>query len=293
MKYRVQHQTVYDYSEPVALCHSTAHLRPRGTPRQTCDFSHIEIDPHPDVRAQHNDYFGNEVLHFSVQRPHQRLTISARSEVVITSDARPALPDGRPWEESRDHVRALNEERFVDPFQFTLDSPLVRASAALREYSLQSFTPSRPILQATADLTARIHRDFTYDPAATNVATPLEEAWEKRRGVCQDFAHVQIACLRSLGLPARYVSGYLLTRPSSEGTRLIGADASHAWVSVFCPEQGWVDFDPTNDVAPWDWHVVVAWGRDFSDVSPIRGVILGGGQHSVSVNVDMEPVVGA
>ena len=295
MKYRVHHETIYDYSEPVSICHSTAHVSPRQiASRQSCGPCRIEIDPVPDSLSARVDCFGNQVVYFSVQRPHQRLTVTAESEVEIISESRPepgALPRaGCPWGETRDRVREMREERFIDPVQFVFDSPLVRTGRELGEYAGQSFTPGRPIVEATADLTARIHRDFKYDATATNVGTPLEEVWTNRRGVCQDFAHIQIACLRSLGLPARYVSGYLLTRPPPGRPRLVGADASHAWIAVFCPETGWVDFDPTNNVLPREQHIAVAWGRDFSEVSPIRGVILGGGQHSVSVSVDMEGI---
>lgn len=290
MKYAVRHQTIYDYSEPVSLCHSTAHLRPRDTPHQICANVAIEIDPPPDAKSIGGDYFGNEVLHFSLQRPHRRLTVTAKSEVTVAAQQRTALLPDCAWEEVRDRVRVVTEERFVDPFQFVLDSSLVRVTDVMGEYTRSSFTPGRAIHEAAADLTARIHADFKYDAAATVVSTPLEEVWMNRRGVCQDFSHVQIACLRSIGLPARYVSGYLLTNPSPGQPRLIGADASHAWVSIYCLDRDWVDFDPTNNVIPGEKHVTVAWGRDFADVSPIRGVILGGGHHSVSVSVAVEPI---
>jgi transglutaminase-like putative cysteine protease len=178
----------------------------------------------------------------------------------------------------------------IEPYQFVFDSPNIRASVELADYARESFRKDTPLLAGARDLTRRIFEDFKFDPRATNVATPLEEVWEKRRGVCQDFAHLGIACLRSLGLPARYVSGYLRTRPPAGKPRLVGADASHAWFRVFCPGMGWLDFDPTNNVQPAEEHIIVAYGRDYGDVSPVAGILTGGGAHEVKVSVDVEPL---
>jgi len=290
VKYRVRHKTVYDYSEAVSICHSTAHVQPRATPGQQCARCDVSIEPSPDARAGRVDSFGNHAIYFSVQRPHRQLVVEAQSEVDVATNGVDATAS-RPWEETRDGVRTWAGEA-IDAVQFVFDSPLVRWNAALAGYARQSFSPRRPLLEAAADLTARINADFTYDTTATQISTPLEEVWANRRGVCQDFAHVQLACLRSLGLPARYVSGYVLNQQSPGQPQLIGGDASHAWVSVFAPECGWVDFDPTNNVRPGGEHVTLAWGRDFSDVSPIRGVILGGGRHTVSVCVEMMKLQG-
>jgi transglutaminase-like putative cysteine protease len=194
-----------------------------------------------------------------------------------------------PWEEVRDQLARDRSPAWLDAFQFTFDSRYVLAAARYADYAANSFTPGRPILEAALDLTRRIHKAFVYDPRATTLATPVAEVFEKRRGVCQDFAHLMLACLRSLGLAVRYVSGYLSTVPPPGKERLVGADATHAWVSVFCGLGGWIDLDPTNDQIPADRHVLLAWGRDYDDVSPLKGVILGGGQHVVKVSVDVLP----
>ncbi|MCX5660139.1 MAG: transglutaminase family protein, partial [Planctomycetota bacterium] len=266
MNFRITHTTVYEYRVAVSLCHSVAFIHPRETPRQTCLDCQIVIDPPPDTQASRDDYFGNHRMNFAIQRAHRRLSVRSVSEVRIAP--RPAaLPsEGPGWEEARDRLHAPGPSGPEDPVQYIHPSPLIRADEELAGYARQSFPAGRPLLEAVADLTARIHADFIYDPAATQVHTPLEQVWAQRRGVCQDFAHLQIAGLRALGLPARYVSGYLQTHTTGDQPRLIGADASHAWISVHCPDVGWVDFDPTNNLRPWDQHVTIAWGRDFSDV---------------------------
>jgi transglutaminase-like putative cysteine protease len=217
------------------------------------------------------------------------LTVIALSRVHVTA-APPAIdPEtSAAWEDIRDALASYSD--LVEVYQFVFDSELVKASAALREYAAQSFTPRRPIVAAALDLCGRIYHDFTYDPTATTVSTPLPVVLQLRRGVCQDFAHLAIGCLRSLGLAARYVSGYLLTRPPEGKTRLVGSDASHAWLSVYTGNSGWLDFDPTNNVVPSLEHITLAWGRDYSDVCPIQGVFIGGGQHGLSVSVDVAPL---
>ncbi len=205
-----------------------------------------------------------------------------------TVDAHGSLP----WEESTWTLARDHTPEGLDAYQYQFESPRIRMRAEFAAYALESFTPGRPLLAALLELTSRIHSDFRYDSKATSVRTTAEEVFKKRGGVCQDFAHVQIACLRSIHLAARYVSGYLRTFPPPGKPRLIGADASHAWVSVYCTREGWLDMDPTNDVAPSDGHVTLAWGRDFGDVSPLRGLILGGGGHNLHVEVDMEPIEG-
>jgi transglutaminase-like putative cysteine protease len=200
-------------------------------------------------------------------------------------------PEATPaWEEVVNLFCDPVSPEVIEPYQFVFDSPQVRASVELFDYARESFGKNTPLLVGAADLTRRIFEDFKFDPKATTVATPLEEVLEKRRGVCQDFAHLGIACLRSLGLPARYVSGYLRTRPPEGQPRRIGADAGHAWFRIFCPGTGWVDFDPTNNVQPGEEHIIVAYGRDFSDVSPVAGILTGGGKHDVQVSVDVEPL---
>jgi transglutaminase-like putative cysteine protease len=242
------------------------------------------------VRSDAEDYFGNPLTFLTIQEQHEQLTIESLSlvDVVAPEPREPART--MPWDRI---FRQLEQRRTRDDFaalQFAFDSPHTRASADLAAYALQSFAPDRPVLEAALDLTHRIHRDFRYDSDATSVATPVDEVFRLRRGVCQDFVHVQLACLRALALPARYVSGYLLTRPPPGREKLVGSDASHAWVSVWCADAGWVDLDPTNDMATGDEHVTLAWGRDYGDISPINGVTFGGGQHVIEVAVDVIPV---
>jgi transglutaminase-like putative cysteine protease len=285
MEYRISHTTRYEYAEPVSLCHNLAHLKLRAAAGQDCRRSDLTIQPQPDVLAAVRDYFGNPMTFFALQKAHDGLTVLAEHEVAVK--ARPA-PERTPcWEVVRDRLPRDRDPAVLDAYQFVFDSRLVQARAAFAEYALPSFAPGRPLLEAVLDLTQRIHRDFQYDPRATTTATPLQEVFEHRRGVCQDFAHFQIACLRSLGLAARYVSGYLCSSAPAGRDPLVGADATHAWLSVFCPEHGWIDVDPTNNQLPSDSHIVLAWGRDYDDVSPIKGVILGGGRHEVHVAVDV------
>jgi len=292
MQYRVTHTTTYEYSEPVSLCQNVAHLTPREVPAQHCVHSHRAIAPQPAVVCERVDYFGNPSTFFTVQEPHRELIVSAGHLIALSPQPAPEPSRSPPWEEVRDLLPADRAPATLEAYQFVFGTRYTPPGPELTAYAQPFFTAGRPILEAVLDLTARIHRDFVYDPRATTVATPLNEVFAKRRGVCQDFAHLEIACLRSLGLAARYVSGYLGTNPSAGQRRLLGADATHAWVSVYCPPSGWVDVDPTNDLVPFDKHLLLAWGRDFDDVSPIKGVILGGGQHAVRVAVGVTRVDG-
>jgi transglutaminase-like putative cysteine protease len=287
VKLRVVHRTGYAYSEPVSTSHHEAHLAPRdGEGRRTLVHD-VAITPSPSMRRERFDYFGNRALHFSLREPHRALEVVTTSVVDLVALPAPVLAASPAWESVRDRVSTDRRRDLLDAYGFVFDSPMVKASAGLREYAAASFPAGRPLLEGVRELTARIRNDFTYDASATEVSTPLAEVFRRRRGVCQDFAHLQIAGLRGLGLPARYVSGYLLTHPPPGRPRLIGADASHAWISTFVPDLGWIDFDPTNDLIPSDEHVTVAYGRDFSDVTPLKGVILGGGRHEVKVSVDV------
>jgi transglutaminase-like putative cysteine protease len=288
MEFRITHRTTYDYAEPVSVSHHAARLEPRQSDGQACSGFQINIVPTPDVTKTRTDYFGNRVCMFSIQALHQELEVTAQSTVTV-SPRTPPVPSLSPsWTEVQARFRDPVSPKDVQPYEYCLDSPLLAAAPFLAEYARASFGDGTSLLTGARDLTGRIFRDFVYDARATDVATPLTEVWEKKRGVCQDFAHLAIACLRSLGLPARYVSGYLRTRPPEGKPRLIGADASHAWFAVYCPHNGWVDFDPTNNVLPGDEHVTVAIGRDFSDVSPLSGILTGGGKHRVKVAVDVE-----
>ena len=290
MTYLITHRTLYDYSEPVTVSHHAARVKPRPLRNQRRDDFTLSISPEPGVRKMRTDFFGNRVCFFSIQELHDRLEIVATSRVTVTPETPPAASLSPAWEDVRSEFSDPVSPEVVEPYQFAFASPMVRNSPELADYARASFAPGVPLLVAALDLNRRIFRDFKYDPVATSVATPLEEVWRSRRGVCQDFAHLAIACLRSLGLPARYVSGYLRTRPPEGKPRMVGADASHAWFSVYCPSIGWVDLDPTNNVQPDEEHITVAYGRDFSDVSPVSGVITGGGRHEVRVAVDVEPL---
>jgi transglutaminase-like putative cysteine protease len=290
MNYRITHRTVYDYPEPVTVSHHAARVKPRPNDVQgRSDFA-LHITPEPAAKTTRTDYFGNRVCFFSIQQLHKRLEITAVSRVSVGRTALPSFPDSPDWSNVAAMFHDPVSPEVVEPYQFCFNSPLVQASPELADYARHSFTQATPLLVGVQDLNRRIHDDFKYDPVATTVATPLAEVLANRRGVCQDFAHIAIACLRSLGLPARYVSGYLRTHPTPGKPRLAGADASHAWFSAFCPTVGWVDFDPTNNLLPGEEHITVAYGRDFSDVSPITGILVGGGSHQVKVSVDVQEI---
>ena len=290
MNYHITHRTLYEYAAPVSVSHHVARLEPLVTATQSpADFS-LQIVPAPALRKERVDYFGNRLCFFAIQEIHSRLEIITQSRVTISAKPPPHPESSAAWTSVAEMFCDPVSPEVVDPYQFVFDSPQVRASSDLAEYARESFPEETPLLVGAQHLTRRIFDDFAFDPKATTVATPLEVFWEKRRGVCQDFAHLAIACLRSLGLPARYVSGYLRTRPPEGRDRLVGVDASHAWFSVFVPGCGWVDFDPTNNVQPGGEHITVAFGRDFGDVSPVAGILTGGGKHTVHVAVDVEPV---
>jgi transglutaminase-like putative cysteine protease len=290
MKYQVVHNTIYQYSAAVPVCHNELHLKPREHPHQVCLRNRISLEPVPTRVENREDYFGNPATFFTIQEPHEQLRISAES-VVNVSAPKPIDPKSTPpWEEIRDHFALGQPPWWLEARQYVLASPYVPLGPELAAYGLLSFPSGRPWLQGAIDLTRRIHKEFVYDPRATTISTPVLEVLRIRRGVCQDFAHLQIACLRSIGLPARYVSGYLLTLPPAGMPRLIGCDASHAWCSVFCPEIGWVDVDPTNNQIPSLHHITLSWGRDYYDVCPVKGVISAGGEHRVRVSVDVTPM---
>jgi transglutaminase-like putative cysteine protease len=288
MNYAITHRTTYEYAAPVAVSHHVARLEPRQTAAQTPENFSLKILPQPVVRKARSDYFENHLCFFSVQEIHRRLDIVATSRVQVRKHETSPPETSPAWEEVGKLFRDPVAPEVISPYQFVFDSPYVRASLELADYGRESFGKGRPLLEGALDLTRRIFKDFKYDSKATTIVTPLEEVLEKRRGVCQDFAHLSIACLRSLGLAARYVSGYLRTRPPEGKEKLVGTDASHAWFSVFCPRNGWKDFDPTNNLQVSEEHITVAYGRDFSDVSPVAGILTGGGQHEVKVSVDVE-----
>ncbi len=287
MRYKVVHRTEYVYSEPVRLCHNEARLRPRTTFNQSCERSEVVIDPAPAVVHDREDIFGNRVLYFAIQETHQRLVVTSTSEVERW---RPALAgrDTTPaWEEVRRSLREASDLETRLAQDFVLESPSVEIAPGVVDYAQPSFAPGRPMLECVLDLSARIHREFKFDPTRTTVKTHISEVLTHRGGVCQDFAHLAIGCLRSLGLAARYMSGYLETMPPPGQARLEGADASHAWLAAFIPGIGWFEVDPTNDQEPDDRYVTIGWGRDYTDVTPFKGVLFGGGKHELEVGVDM------
>jgi len=284
MRLHVIHETHYQYASPVVLSLQLLHLAPRALPWQACHAHRLSVKPEPGELSERDDFFGNPTSLFLIAAPHTELVVHSASTLSVSprEEAALALPRS-PWEVVHAEAPALAAA-------FLYESPHVETWRDLAEYAARSFPPGRTTLEGAIDLTARIHRDFQFDRKATSVSTPLREVMKRRRGVCQDFAHLMIGALRALGLPARYVSGYLLTDPPPGRPRLIGADASHAWVSVYCGAQaGWVDLDPTNNCVVDDEHVTLAWGRDFSDVTPMRGVILGGGEQELKVRVTVSP----
>ncbi|HEX6736233.1 MAG TPA: transglutaminase family protein [Azonexus sp.] len=297
VRYRVLHETRYDYGSPISLSQQQLHLSPRILDWQRIEEQCIDIAPAPAWRRDGRDAFGNPVSWLSFDAPHDSLLI--RSEMAV--DVLPHRPDAAtiagslPWEQVRDRLAYDSSEPQADDLaatRFLFESPHVRVKHELAAYAADCFAPGTPVLLGAQALMAKIFREFKFDPEATTVATPVLEVLENKRGVCQDFAHLMIACLRALGLAARYVSGYLLTRPPPGKPRLVGADASHAWVSVYAPGTAgdWVDFDPTNNLLPDTEHITVAFGRDFSDISPLRGIILGGGGAEPEVAVTVVPL---
>jgi transglutaminase-like putative cysteine protease len=262
---------------------------PRSCPQQQLLSAHLEISPLESDYRVREDFFGNQIAYFTIPEPHREFSITAISEILVhPAPAQLSFAQGMAWEAVRDTLRQDINPSVLDARQFVLDSPLVATSPALAMYAQSSFTPGRTLSEAVYDLMQRIFHDFTFDPEFTTLATPLAEVLEHRRGVCQDFAHLAIGCLRSQGLAARYVSGYIETLPPPGKEKLVGADASHAWFSVFIPDQGWMDFDPTNNQVPNDQHITIAWGRDYSDVTPLKGVIFGGQNHEPKVSVEVE-----
>jgi transglutaminase-like putative cysteine protease len=290
MQYAVSHKTTYSYADSVLLCQNQTHLTPRSTRFQSRAGFRLTISPEPSIRRSWNDAFDNEVWYFSIEEPHSELTISAESTVSVVPHAAPNACRTPSWERVRDEMSAANTPDLRMISQFCFESPYIRLLPDALAYASTSFAPNRPVLEAALELTARIYEDFEFDPDSTAITTTTSEVLRQRSGVCQDFAHLQITCLRSLGLAARYVSGYLLTDPPKGQPRMIGADASHAWLSLFCPGIGWIDLDPTNNCIPQQRHVTIGWGRDYGDVCPIKGVFIGGGPHSMSVAVDVAPI---
>ncbi|WP_198368577.1 transglutaminase family protein [Roseomonas rosulenta] len=287
MIYRLRHVTTYAYAHPVDLAAHLLLLTPRSLAHQQVARATLEVTPAPSHVSEAPDHFGNLATRVFIDVPHARFEVVAEALVEVRFPEPPAPATTLPWEVVRDIARGS------EAVEFTFGSPLAPLVPAARGYAAASFPARRPVLAGLLELMARIRRDFTYKPGATGPNTQVAEVLESRVGVCQDYAHVMVSGLRGLGLPARYVSGYVRTRPPPGGTARRGADQSHAWVEAWLgPEHGWVGLDPTNDIVVRDEHVVLAWGRDFGDVSPLRGVILGGGEHGLWVGVDLEEAEG-
>lgn len=292
-RYQILHDTQYRYDSPVSLAQQLVHLWPRPCAWQQCESQVLDVDPAPTRRRDETDVFGNPLTRLALERQHESLRVSTQVQIRVLARPEPDMAGSPSWEQARAALAYSGQPLSAQVLQacrFRFESPYVRLKQRLLAFGDSCFAPGQPLLLGVQALMEKIFAEFTFDAGATQVATPLLEVLERRRGVCQDFAHLMLACLRSRGLAARYVSGYLLTQPPPGQPRLIGADASHAWVSVFCPAQGWVDFDPTNNLRPALEHITLAWGRDFSDVSPLRGVILGGGSHDPQVQVTVLPL---
>ncbi|MEM1020987.1 MAG: transglutaminase family protein [Pseudomonadota bacterium] len=289
-RFDVHHKTTYDYAQSVSLSQHFMHLTPRSTPGQLVETSTVTTSPEPATWREATDFFGNKTTLASLDEEHFQTVIQMKSRVTVQPNATPNPEDTPIW---TDIVKQLAEDTSDDGLrirQFCYRSPKIRFGDEILALAQSFFGPDTPVLVGAINLMGYIHKSFTYDGEATEVDTPIEEVLRLRRGVCQDFAHLQIAGLRSLGLPARYVSGYLMTHPPEGEEKLQGADASHAWVSIWVGKYGWVDLDPTNNIIVGDEHITLAWGRDYADVSPINGVTFGGGDHSVRVEVDVVPL---
>lgn len=288
MKYRILHSTRYHYALPVSNCYNLAYVLPRATEKQRIENIDIKVSPQATTRTMRTDYFGNQFLQFSIEKDHTELDVSITSEIQIKETATSINLDfGNPCTYVKYLLAHSKDWETLSAREFMLDSPMVQAHSDLADYAASSFSDDRPFLSAVMELTQRIFADFTYDPEFSDVATPLADVLKHKRGVCQDFAHFAIGCLRSLGYPARYVSGYLETLPPAGQQKLVGADATHAWFAVYSPGEGWYEFDPTNNTIASDQHITTAWGRDYSDVTPLKGVIFGGG-HSPQLFVSVD-----
>lgn len=289
LRYRIRHKTTCTYSSNIQHAQHVLHLDPRPLAWQKIHLNRISIEPKPETMATHLDYFGNPVTYVALEAPHDLLVIGVDFDVEVAERPMPDFAATPAWEVVADEIKSALKPDAKKANLFSFASTMIPPLPQLRDYALPSFTPGRPIAQAALDLICRIHADFVFDPVATTIATPLAEVIQNKRGVCQDFAHLAIGALRAMHLSARYVSGYLRTVPPPGKKRLIGADASHAWLSVWCGGDTWLDLDPTNGRPGSTDLVTLAWGRDYDDVSPMRGVLIGGGSQKLVVEVDVEP----
>jgi len=288
MNYTIVHKTIYSYFEPVSLCHSIARLVPRSTDRQYCRNAVVEISPLPEMLNGYEDFFGNKAIYFSIETEHKQLSVTVTSDIEKLNPGEQQVSEGGPTLETaiRELLALAGED--IEIRQFVFPTPMTTWDEQIEYYARVSFKEDRPVLAAVLELMHRIHTDFAYQPGQTTVSTPLSTVMEQRQGVCQDFAHLAIACLRSVGLPARYVSGYIETISPVGSEKLIGTDASHAWFSVYIPGMGWMEFDPTNNLVPADQHITIGWGRDYADIAPLKGILVSSGQHEMTVSVDVK-----
>jgi transglutaminase-like putative cysteine protease len=288
LRYSIDHRTIYTYLEPVSVCHNVLRLAPRDTERQLCRDVSVRIDPEQDVLREYVDFFGNKVIYFSIEQEHGQLTVVVHSEIEkrAAGGREMNLYDNTTIETVKQDLSDDMQEA-GEVSQYIFETLMTAGSEAIETYARVSFQPGRPVLEAGLDLMRRIYADFEFTPGFSTVSTPLSEVMRERKGVCQDFAHLAIACVRSVGLPARYVSGYIETISPPGVEKLMGADASHAWFSIYIPHMGWTDFDPTNNILPGDQHITIGWGRDYADIAPMKGVILSSGSHELTVSVDV------
>jgi transglutaminase-like putative cysteine protease len=289
MKYTIQHKTAYTYLEPVSLCHNIARLVPRDTHEQICKNTAIQIEPKPDRINEYEDFFGNKIIYFSIEKEHWELTVQVTSEVERKGSGQAKTQDypAAGFETVLQELVNMKADA-ADIRQYALETPMTSWNEEVVKFARQCFIPGRSVFGAAEELTRRIYKEFEFKPGHTTIATPLSLVMKERKGVCQDFAHLAISCLRSIGLPARYVSGYIETLSPEGVEKLIGADASHAWFSVFIPGMGWTDFDPTNNCIVSDQHITIGWGRDYADIAPLEGIILSSGSHELTVSVDVK-----
>jgi transglutaminase-like putative cysteine protease len=288
MIYHLRHLTSFRYTQPVTFVYNTLHLKPRELPWQKVKSFQLEIEPDPVVQTERLDYFGNTATFFMIQSPHDAMKVLAKSVIEVLP--RPQTTQiSIPWNTARRTMRADLSPNGLDAYQYSFASAYAKPLEEARAYALPSCLPGLSIHAVAIDLMRRIDTDFTFDPKATTVSTPVTEVLQNRRGVCQDFAHLMISCLRSIGIAARYMSGYIQTLPPPGQPRLAGADASHAWVAAYCPQAGWLELDPTNNQVADEQYITLGWGRDYHDISPAKGVLFGGGTHTVHAQVDMIP----
>ena len=290
MKYRVIHRTEYEYSDTANVCHNIAHISPRPDARQQCNSHYLSIVPQPSVLEEMTDHFGNRLYYFSIEKPHKSMVVTATSQIDVGRSSHQPTLSTSAWRDFPAQLAKMPVAEAMIVKEFLMESPMIPHFDELAEYARPSFEAHAGLLDAATDLMRRIFHEFKYDPAFTTLATPLRDVVRHQRGVCQDFAHLAIGALRCHGFAARYVSGYMETLPPEGKEKLVGADASHAWLSVFEPDAGWIDLDPTNNKIPDQRYIVLGWGRDYSDVPPLKGVIFGGGTPKMTVSVDVEPM---